>query len=128
MRTPMFRCIYAAAFLTITPYTPTHFLEMAKQQVAVADKIAILRRLVKSFPLDATAETAREQLVSLLAGSNRFEEALSEYQEKHPIPGAGDAIDFTLIDYLLRTGRYAEVLRATAAASGPTRNFQRDQH
>jgi hypothetical protein len=112
--------------MSLTPYTPMHFLDMAKQQIAVSDKITILRRLLQAFPLDTHTQLAREDLVTLLAGSNRFEEALAAYQETHPETGAGDAIDFTLLDYLLKTGRYAEVLKATSAASGPVRDFVRD--
>lgn len=125
--TSKFTCLWAAAFMTITPYTPSQFLQEAKQVRDVSEKIVILRRLIETFPLDAMAHTAREHLVALLAGSNRYEEALLEYRKDHPQTGAGDAIDFTLIDYLLKTGRYSDVLRATAAASGPIRDFVRDE-
>jgi len=113
--------------MTVTPYTPQQFLQEAKEQQAISDKVSLLRRLIQAFPLDANAVVARENLVSLLAGSNRYEEALQEYQEKHPKTGAGNAIDFQLIEYLLKTGRYGDVLRATSAASGPIRDFTRDE-
>lgn len=126
MKTPRFQCLFAAAFFTFSPYTPQTFLETAKREVSVSDKIAILRRLMENFPLDATAKTARSQVVSLLIGSNRFEEALLEYQKTNREPGSGDAIDFRLLDYMLKTGRYTDVLKATNAASGPVRNLSRD--
>jgi hypothetical protein len=112
--------------MTVTPYTPQNFLHLAKNQLAINDKISYLRRLSNSFPLDASAKMARRHLVALLAGSNRFEDALREYQKDHPEPGAGKAIDFKLIDYLLKTGRYNDVLRATAMAGGPVRDLLRD--
>lgn len=127
MRSSRFNCLFVAAFMTVTPYTPPHFLSMAKERLAINEKISLLRRLSESFPLDASAKTAREHLVALLAGSNRFDEALQEYRKDHPQAGAGDAIDFKLIEYLLKTGRYNDVLHATSAASGPVRDFLRDQ-
>src|SRR5579863_10393953 len=123
--TSHFSCFFAAVFMSVTPYTPQQFLQEAKEQQAISDKVSLLRRLIDAFPLDATATVARQHLVSLLAGSNRYEEALQEYQEKHPATGAGDVIDFQLIEYLLKTGRYGDVLRATSAASGPIRDFVR---
>src|SRR5689334_2852100 len=97
-----FRCLYMAAFMTISPYTPQHFLEMAKHETNLSDKISLLRRLIANFPLDATARTAREQLVALLAGSNRYEEALIEYSHDHTQTQTADSIDFKLIEYLLK--------------------------
>ncbi len=113
--------------MTVTPYTPAKFLDLAKERVAISDKISLLRRLIQAFPLDPKAELARDHLVALLAGSNRYDEALQEYRATHPETGAGDAIDFKLLDYLLKTGRYGDVLRATAAAAGPVRDFMRDE-
>ena len=113
--------------MTVTPYTPWRFLELAKHQISVDDKITTLRRMIDSFPLDAASATARGQLIELLEGTNRYEEALQIYQQMHPTPGSGDAIDFKLLDCLLKTGRYADVLRATSHASGPVKDFQRDE-
>jgi len=112
--------------MTITPYTPQQFLTLAKEQVSVAEKISILKRLSDSFPLDTFASVARENLVNLLINDNRYEEALLLYRKDHPDTGSGRAIDFKLLEMLLRTGRYNDVLRATAAASGPVRDFLRD--
>ena len=112
--------------MTVTPYTPWRFLELAKQQTTVDDKIVTLRQMLESFPRDAAGVTARTELVSLLDGTNRYEEAYQIYQQ-HPAPGAGDAVDFKLLDYLLKTGRYADALRATARATGPVRDFVRDE-
>jgi hypothetical protein len=125
--TSRFSCLWLAAFMTVTPYTPSQFLQKAKLETDISSKIILLRRLIESFPLDGLARTARENLIALLAGSNRYEEALQEYRKDHPQTGSGDAIDFTLIDYLLKTGRYNDVLRATSAASGPIRDFLRDE-
>src|SRR5690242_5195136 len=113
MRRPHFQCFFMAAFLTVSPYTPQHFLDLAKEQISVGEKIVLLRRLIQSFPLDGAARTAHRQLVDLLVGSNRVEEALQEYQEKHPPFAPQDAADFTLLDYLLKTGRYEDVLRSS---------------
>jgi hypothetical protein len=119
-------CLWVASFMTITPYTPQQFLVLAREHISVADKISILKRLASSFPLDSSAKAARENLVALLIGSNRFEDALREYRKDHPDTGAGQAIDFRLLELLLRTGRYNEVLRATVAAGGPVKDCWRD--
>ena len=127
MRNPSkFTCLFAASFMTITPYTPQQFLTLAKTQVSVSEKISILKRLADSFPLDNSAKVAREQLVNLLIDTNRYEEALIEYRKMHPETGAGKAIDFKLLEMLLRTGHYNEVLNSTAAASGPVKDLSRD--
>ncbi len=122
-----FNCLWVAAFITVTPFTPYQFLIKAKQEICVSDKIVLLRRLIQTFPLDSLVHPVRQHMVDLLSGSNRYEEALLEYSKDHPETGSGDAIDFTLIDYLLKTGRYGDVLKATAAASGPIRDVIRDQ-
>src|SRR5258706_5935472 len=128
-----FTCLFAASFISITPYTPQQFLTLAKSHTAVSEKISILKRLADSFPLDSAARQAHEEMVSLLISTNRYEEALLEYRKLHPETGAGRAIDFKLLEMLLRTGRYSEVLRAIAALPagrqgppGPERDFLRD--
>jgi len=132
-RLPKFTCLFAASFMTVTPYTPQQFLSLAKEQVSVSDKISTLKRLSDAFPLDNSAKVARENLINLLLNANRYEEALQLYQKDHPDTGLpagrqapGNAIDFKLLDILLRTGRYNDVLRDTAEASGPVRDFLRD--
>ena len=118
-RPPKFTCLFAASFMTITPYTPQQFLTLAKEQVSVSEKISILKRLSDTFPLDRSAPAARENLVNLLINDNRCEEALQIYQkgleEERRLPAGrqGRAIDFKLLEMLLRTGRYNDVLRAT---------------
>lgn len=126
MRPPRFTCLLAASYISITPYTPQQFLTLAKDQTDVSQKISILKRLMDSFPLDSSAEKAHAQMVNLLVSTNRYEEALQEYRKDHPETGAGRAIDFKLLEMLLHTGRYNEVLRDTAAASGPVRDILRD--
>jgi hypothetical protein len=123
MQPSRFTCLLAASFVSITPYTPQQFLALAKDQISVSDKISILKRLSDAFPLDAAAKTAREHLVNLYINTNRFEEALQEYRKDHP---ATRAIDLKLLEMLLRTGRYTEVLRATDAVSGQGRDFLMD--
>jgi hypothetical protein len=125
-RPPKFTCLFAASFMTITPYTPQEFLHLAKEQISVSEKISILKRLSDSFPLDSSSKVARENLINLLMNANRYEEALMIYQKDHPETGAGRAVNFKLLEMLLRTGRYGDVLRDTAAASGPVRDFIRD--
>jgi hypothetical protein len=126
MRSSQFTCLFAAAFMTITPYTPQQFLLLAKGQTDISAKISILKRLTRSFPLDSSARDAESHMVDLLISTNRYEEALLEYRREHPDTGSGRAIDFKLLELLLRTGRYNEVLRATSAASGPVKDFIRD--
>src|ERR1035437_536192 len=127
MKNPsQFTCLFAASFMAITPYTPQQFLTLAKEQVSIADKISILKRLTDSFPLDNSAKAAQANLVNLLISDNRYAEALRLYSKDHRETGSGRSIDFKLLELLLRTGHYNEVLRATAAASGPVRDFLRD--
>src|ERR1017187_1391729 len=112
MKSPSkFTCLFAASFMAITPYTPQQFLRLAKERVSVADKISILKRLSDSFPLDNSVKTARADLVNLLISDNRYEEALRLYHKDHPETGSGRSIDFKLMELLLRTGHYNEVLR-----------------
>src|SRR5262245_54490546 len=123
---PKFTCLFAASFMAVTPYTPQQFLTLAKEQVSVSQKISILKRLSDSFPHDHSSNIAEEYLVNLLISDNRYDEALRLYLKTHPETGSGSAIDFKLIEMMLRTGRHSDVLRATAAASGPVRDFLRD--
>ena len=95
--------------MTVVPYTPNHFLDLAKQQISVGDKITTLRRLVKAFPLDHSARIAKEQLVQLLTATNRYDKALQEYQ--HAV--GDDPGDFRLLECLLKAGRHSDVLRQT---------------
>src|SRR5262245_8508744 len=119
-------CLMVATLVGITPYTPQQFLALAKTQISVSEKISILKRASESYASDSLARTAHEHLVTLLWNTNRNEEALQEYRKDHSETGSGRSVDFKLLEMLLRTGRYSEVLRATAAASGPERDFLRD--
>ncbi len=60
-----------------------------------------------------SAQIAREQLVNLLISTNRYEEALIEYKRNHLGTQDGQSVDFKLLELLLRTGRYNDVLEAT---------------
>lgn len=123
-----FQCLCAAGFFALTPVQPDNLLNLARTDLSVASKITHLKQLVETFPNTDASWRAQSELVSLLAGSNRWEEALQVYQSEHAKPGSGDSIDFKLLDYWLKTGRYQDVLRATAAASGPTPDVSRDMN
>lgn len=116
-----------AGFLTIHPYIPSRFLELAKERIPLTDKMSLLRRLIQSFPLDAKVSTAREDLIELLSGSNRYEEALQEYLAQKTQRGGPDGPDFVLLDYFLKTGRYGDILRQTSASPVLLRDFIRDK-
>lgn len=107
-----------------TPITPTYYFSLAQQQMAVPDKTGFLKQLLMNFPGSELASRAEDHLVALLAGSNRFEEALEEYQASHPAMDAGSIADFKLLDYELKTGRLNDVLRHAAAPTG--RHLTRD--
>jgi len=122
-----FRCMTVAVIFTTTSFSPNYFLDLSKQHVSLGDKIADLRQLLNTFPLDEKCDVAREQLIALLVGSNRYEEALQEYRQQKSFQKRNpEEIDYTLIEYLLKTGRYGEVLRETSLAQGPVRDFIRD--
>jgi len=121
-----FTCIFAASFMTVTPYTPQQFLHQAKEQTSVADKISILRRLFDAYPTDNSTAGARDHLIDLLIDDNRYEEALTEYRKDHPETLAARPVDFKLAELLLRTGRYNELLKETMVSEGPTRDILRD--
>lgn len=121
------RLCLAFVFLSVTPYSPGQYLILAKEQRALDDKIFLLRQCIKTYPQDSAAARAREQLVTLLAGSNRYEEALAVYRENRTQEPAKPETDFTLLEYLLKTGRYNDLLRETSIAPGPQHDFVRDQ-
>jgi tetratricopeptide (TPR) repeat protein len=125
MRTSRFNCLFVAAFMAFAPGTPSSLLEVAKYQLTIGDKVSALRQMVRKFPSDPQTGGAREQLIALLIGSNRYDEALQAYREE--ISGPPQAVDFKLLDYLLKTGHYAEALRDTSVAPGPVHDFIRDQ-
>jgi len=116
----------AVALIAATPYSPDYFFNMAKTRTMVPEKTGFLKRLLKVFPESDTSRTAREHLVALLAGSNRFDEALVEYRNAHPAAlSSAEITDFKLLDFLLKTGHFNEVLRQTEASLGSGR-FTRD--
>src|SRR5688572_13145234 len=114
------RCGMAATILTISPMPPNQMLHLAKTRAFIPEKISVLRQILSEQPESPTASAAREDLIALLSGTNRFDDALLEYQQINAQPGAGDAIDFRLLDLMLKTGRFSEVLRDTSVAAGPT--------
>jgi tetratricopeptide (TPR) repeat protein len=124
---PFHTTCLAAVFLTVAPYTPDHFLNLAKEQLALGDKIALLKVCAQSFPLDNKMRQVREDLVDLLTASNRYEEALQAYDELHPQSDLDLEINFKRMDLELKTGRYADVLRQTSQAPGAVRDFIRDE-
>src|SRR4029077_18577814 len=124
-RTPARFCLLAV-LLTVTPYTPQHFMELAKSETDVPEKISLLRRLIHSFPLDHLLRDAHSDLVILLQGSNRYAEALQEYRVLVRSTPTSEP-DFKLLDLLLKTGHYADVLRLTNRYPAPTRDLLRDE-
>jgi len=114
---------YVAALSVIvltaaTPLTPHYYFSLAQNQLAIAEKTGFLRQLLEKFPASDESRTAHDHLVALLAGSNRFEEALHEYQSTHPDVSHANIMDFKLLDYQLKTGRFNEVLREAQVAEG----------
>jgi len=119
-------CLSCAVFIAGTPFTPDYLFGLAKTHTLVSDKTGFLKRLLTTFPASDSSRVAREHLVALLVGSNRFDEALLEYRTSHPIAmNATEILDFKLFDYLLKTGHFAEVLRQTETATLSGR-FSRD--
>lgn len=106
------------------PYTPATFLQLAREQVSLSDKTGHLKQLLREFPASPEVPQARQHLIALLSGSNRFDEALQEYRMANPsAPAMGD---IRLLDYQLKTGRWNDVLRATADFPQDTTRAQRD--
>jgi hypothetical protein len=60
--------------------------------------------------------TVRDQLVSLLLASNRYDEALREYRRQMALRRPNDEPDLKLLELLLKTGHYREILQLTAQA------------
>ncbi len=115
-----------AAWMTVSPYTPSHFLEMAKNQVGLTEKVVLLRRMVQSFPLDPQTQKAQQDLVTLLSENNRFDEALQVYQQSRVGRKPNTVPDFKLLELLLKTGHFNDVLRETSYMQYPVRDFDRD--
>jgi hypothetical protein len=118
-------CLSVFSLCAATPFTPNYFFSLAQQQMAVQDKTGFLKQLLSTFPASDLSNRAHDHLVALLAGSNRFEEALAEYQSSHPDVSHGSIVDFKLLDYQLKTGRFNDVLRHAVVAVGP-RHLSRD--
>jgi tetratricopeptide (TPR) repeat protein len=118
---PLRVCILAA-FITTLPSAELHVRE-AQQQLSLPDKISGLRRCLYEFPRDPSSRTIRDQLVTLLIASNRYEEALQEYRQQLAQRKLTAEPDLKLLELLLKTGRYAEVLSRTHRASLQTTDF-----
>jgi len=99
--------------------TPNYYLSLAQQQMGVPEKTGFLKQLLSNFPTSDEARQAHDHLVALLAGSNRFEEALQEYQATHPAMSNTTIADFKLLDYQLKTGHFNDVLREAKVIGGP---------
>ena len=115
-----------AAWMTVSPYTPNHFLEMAKTQLGLTEKVILLRRMVQSFPLDPQSQKAQEDLVALLTENNRYEEALQVYQQSHVGKKRDLDPDFKMLELMLKAGHFNDVLRETSYMQYPVRDFERD--
>jgi hypothetical protein len=112
-------CFSAFALCAATPFTPGYYMNLAQSHWGVPEKTGFLKQLLTDFPLSDQSRLAHDHLVALLAGSNRFEEALKEYQVTHPGLSNDPITDFKLMDYQLKTGRFSEVLRETQIIGGP---------
>src|SRR5665213_3335470 len=104
-------CLSALALCAATPFTPGYYMNLAQTQLGVPEKTGFLKQLLAAFPSSDQSRQAHDHLVALLAGSNRFEDALQEYQITHPEVSDANIVDFKLLDYQLTTGRFADVLR-----------------
>jgi hypothetical protein len=113
-RTAPYRLCFLAALVTVTP---NHCLNDAKEKPAITDKISDLRHCLRHASNDPMSRVARDQLVSLLIASNRYEEALQEYRQQMDLRRPNGETDLRFLELLLKTGRYGEVLRRTAKAS-----------
>jgi hypothetical protein len=120
------RACFFAALLT-TASSPELCLTGAKQQIALAEKISSLRRCLRDFPLNPLSRLVRENLVSLLSGSNRYEEALQEYRRQVALRQPSAEPDLKLLELLLKSGRHAELLRLTGGAPNNGQDFMFDQ-
>jgi tetratricopeptide (TPR) repeat protein len=116
MQSSRFSCLFVASLMSITPHTAEQFLQVAREQVSLGEKITVLKRFSQAFPHTPKTQEARDQLVELLLNANRFEEALQQYQKFHGEPAEEGVFDFKLFDLLLRTGKYSEILRLTEPA------------
>ncbi|MFA5975128.1 MAG: hypothetical protein WC859_03070 [Elusimicrobiota bacterium] len=104
--------------------TPEHLLALAKQQTSVSGKINLLRDWLQFFPEDPKSTLVREHLIVLLKESHRPEDALQIYRGK-TARHSGGGVDLGLMDCLLKTGRFGEVLRNTSLSSFHSYDFSR---
>ena len=109
-----------------TPYTPDHYLFQAKHVIDVSQKTSFLKQLMDEFPATASARTAREHLIALFSGSNRFDDALLAYEQQRPAQLSQSIVDFPLLNYWLKTGHYTDILRETGPADAAHLNLGRD--
>jgi|GEM_PF-2347866 hypothetical protein len=107
--------------------SPIQFLDQAMQSTSLNEKIVALRSLIRLFPANSATSRAHDDLISLLAYSNRTEEAFQEYVQRRTPENSQDGLDFTYFDYLLRTGRYGQLLRETSIVPNGMRDFIRDE-
>jgi hypothetical protein len=104
-------------FTSATPFTPSSYLTMAREQTVLGDKVSLLRNCLKNFPSSPQAREARTQLITLLIATNQYEAALQEYRKEMELRKPGQDIDLKFLELLLKTGRSREVLRRTVRAS-----------
>jgi tetratricopeptide (TPR) repeat protein len=121
-----YRACFLAVLLTSVT-TPELCLTGAKQTLLVAEKISSLRRCLREFPQDPLSNVARDNLISLLSASNRFEEALQEYRRSIALRQPSAEPDLKLLELLLKSGEHTELLRLTAHAPNNGKDFLFDQ-
>jgi tetratricopeptide (TPR) repeat protein len=125
LRSPLW-CLPAILFVAAARL-PDNSLEKAKQSTSVAEQISLLRQCLRESPQDPRAQIARDNLVTLLTLNNRYEEALQEQRLKLDLRKPSGAPDLQLLELLLKTGRYSEVLTLTAKVTSSERNLLLDQ-
>src|SRR5258708_32591830 len=122
-----FQLCFLAAFMTTSPPSPEFCLKEAKTQPTLGNKISDLRRCIQDFPRDPGGRAVRDQLVSLLIASNRYEEALQTYRFQISLRKPTGEPDLKLLELLLKTGRFTDVDRLTAGAPRNGHDFLFDE-
>lgn len=119
-------CLFAS-LVTVIPIPLQQQLESAKNPSSIAEKITVLRRCLNDYPLNPKARAVRDQLVTLLLSSNRYDEALREYRKLVDLRKPTGEPDLKLLELLLKTGHYRELLFLTAKAPYNGRDFLFDK-
>jgi hypothetical protein len=107
--------------------TPERSLQQARTLPTLAEKVSDLRRFIREYEQDPLSRTARDQLINLLIASQRYNEALSEYRIQLRLRRTPAEPDLKLLELLLKTGRYGELLRLSGTAPANGRDLLYDE-